>query len=497
MPEFITVKSNAQILKSLGGRQNKEGLWKIPSTQKNREWLHKFKYPFQEEVVADKKELTHRLKDTLYPYQREAVEFLINSPETGSLLYLSPGLGTGLVSIVAMESLGYSRVLILALKSLIDSVWVSERDKWVQDKSKWSLITTLKEPLNEVNVVSLDYFIHNVEHFSKVHWDLVIADESILLSNRATKRYKQLKKLSRHKIWLLSGNPIRTGVQDLWSQMNLIHPTAFTSYWRFVEEYCVMQKETFGYEILGDNPAKDIVLDYSDLIFRRMMQEVLPDLPELLVQEIDLDMTAHQKKMYKQAQNDFLIELEDGRELEIPTRMTFLLRADQILQSPANLGDDQLSSKQEFILDLLRNNLAPLPMLIFVTFLAGGHQLKREIEALGYKVGFAHGEDKTGIQLYKDGTIDILILSLSVGRLGHTLTTTKTMVHLGRDYSADNYLQSVHRVRRLTLTHRPYHYILRNRGTVDDLIDKVLEGKMESISRLASSDFMKYLGKRE
>jgi SNF2 family DNA or RNA helicase len=92
------------------------------------------------------------------------------------------------------------------------------------------------------------------------------------------------------------------------------------------------------------------------------------------------------------------------------------------------------------------------------------------------------------IEGYKAGTVDALVISMGVGKYGHTLTNTRTIFYVDKTWAADDYYQSLHRVRRIGLKHSPVVVTIRAPGTVDDLIEDNLEGKLGGISRLTRSD---------
>lgn len=102
------------------------------------------------------------------------------------------------------------------------------------------------------------------------------------------------------------------------------------------------------------------------------------------------------------------------------------------------------------------------------------------------------------LEEFKAGDYDALILSIGVGKFGHTFTNVKTIFYIDKTWNADDYFQSLHRVRRIGLKHRPVVVTLRAPGTVDELVEDNLTGKLGGISRLTKSnlrDLLKGLGK--
>ncbi len=68
------------------------------------------------------------------------------------------------------------------------------------------------------------------------------------------------------------------------------------------------------------------------------------------------------------------------------------------------------------------------------------------------------------------------------------------MFGFDRNFSADDYYQSMHRVRRIGLTHRPVVVPIVAAGTVDELtVGDNLEAKLGGISRMTHSDLASLL----
>ena len=77
-------------------------------------------------------------------------------------------------------------------------------------------------------------------------------------------------------------------------------------------------------------------------------------------------------------------------------------------------------------------------------------------------------------------------------KLVHAAATdagNRSMRHAGRKtWNADDYHQSLRRVRRIGLTHRPVVVTLRAPRTVDQLVEMNLSGKVESIARVTNAN---------
>jgi hypothetical protein len=228
-------------------------------------------------------------------------------------------------------------------------------------------------------------------------------------------------------------------------------------------------------------------------MFARTMDEVMPELPDYITKVEDVELTPKQEKMHKSILDGIIEDFEalGDETIDVPNAITAITRAMQVTSNLANLrttGHDfaDESAKADAIMASLTGESEPmeLPAVIWVHHKPGAVCLYERIKAAGFKVGLATGDTNADeiIEDYKDGKIDILVLSLGVGKYGHTLIDTKTFVYLDRTMDADAMFQSWWRGRRIGLKHRPVMLIYRAPGTIDDFVEDNLSGKMPSMS---------------
>lgn len=124
-------------------------------------------------------------------------------------------------------------------------------------------------------------------------------------------------------------------------------------------------------------------------------------------------------------------------------------------------------------------------------------QKKVEPHALqGKRIELVYGGVKNAdaiIEDYKAGKVDVLILGIQVGKYGHTLTNTRTVVAYDKTWDSDAWFQMLHRVRRHGLRHRPLFITLRCRGTVDDYVELNLAGKLPPMADMTGAQLARIL----
>lgn len=474
----------------LGARLDKKrGEYVLPATRANARAVA--------DVYGPPGDVTDRLKpsrrvlapvpgtatDRLYPYQLETAGRLVAAPR-GQLVVLSPGLGKSAVAIVAADELlrPGQGVLVIAPAPL-QRTWWREIETWGRTGHlEWAVETWDRA----ANIARMD------AGRALGQWDVVVLDESVMMKGHQTKRFKSLRRARKHwnRVWLLSGNPATRYADDLWTQFHMIWPKAFPSYWRFARRYCVVEETPWGDKIIGNRRSRDPLADNDDLAIVVNQEEVL-DLPEYLFETIDVALGARQADAYASMVADFVAELSDGTEVVAQNELAKIGRLQQITSSW-----DGESAKNDALIDLLQAYEAP--HLIWTHWLDSARTLHDRMLSDGMDVSIVNGQtpEKTRdsiIEAFKDGQLEHLILSIGVGKFGHTLTNARTVWYVDKTWKADDYFQSLRRVRRIGLGHRPVVVTLRAPGTADDLVEANLEGKLTGISRMTRSDLAELL----
>jgi Superfamily II DNA/RNA helicases, SNF2 family len=483
----------------------------------------------KDKEVAQALSWSHENYQNLYPYQMTACKSLVTRPFHGEMLALSPGLGKTPTSIVAadqwVEEYGDSfRVCVVAPLSLLRN-WEREILKWsgdprvevchqeppTDDRSvRWTVTNydTIMERVKDQNTNRWSAS-GNLKEDWDLDWDVVIFDESVLLKNRKSKRVSAARTLARNakRVWLLSGAPITRDNSDIFSQFQIMEPDYFTSFWRFANEFCVVVQTPWSQgTIMGSRHNIHVREEFPDLMFVRNQEQVLPDLPEYIFKDIELQLHPKQKKAHDDVITDWIHELEENRDkrVEVTAVIAMLIRLQQITSNLYNLETTgtpwpDYSSKADFVEEVLDEGEVEWPVLIWTHHRPGAKALhdrltkrtkKKDSALFGRRValvyGGTRGADQT-IEDYKAGKIDVLILGIQVGKYGHTLVNTRTVITYDKTWDSDAWFQMLHRVRRNGLTHSPLVLNPRCRGTVDDFVELNLAGKLPAMASLTGA----------
>lgn len=520
--DHFFVKSARPVLKTINGSRwmSGSGTYRLPVAAASIKLLKKLipeivldsrleKFIEEVEVVkttiADVESVVPSFS-RLYPFQKDAVQFLV-SAHGNRMLVLEQGLGKTPTSIVAAEYLRAQskkgkhdfQILVIGPKSLISN-WQREVRAWakLEARSLWRTTPAIKY---HWSITNWETFSNSLEKYF-VGWDLVIVDESVTIKSRRSKRFAAIKMLATvaKKIWLLTGSPTTRYNDDLFTQLQICDRNQFTSYWKFVEQYCIVEKGEWGNKIIGNQPLRDPRDDNPDLMFVRAQKQVMPDLPDMIFQTIEVELSARQRKMHDDFVKKFVTELETGEKMITPNVISQLIRLQQITSSLRNLGQmGDVSAKVEAIEDILEGGMK-LPLLVWVHWKGTAHHVAEKLESLGLRVAVASGDTEAAeeIQRYKDGKVDALVCSLMVGKFGHTLTNTKTVIYVDKTWNADDYVQSLKRIHRIGLEHSPLVISLVATDSVDQMVEDNLAGKLPGIAKISQQDLatlMKGIGR--
>lgn len=497
-------------MKGLGATAVKDGSWSLPLASWNLASILDL-LPDAEVATAVLEALQPIVEDVsghprakdLLAYQRIGAGRLLGA--TGQLLCMSPGLGKTPTSIVAADLAvrqdTEGGVLVVAPASLMRT-WEREVKTW-SEYPHVSIAHGKDEPVTPEHgwtITSYDTLARHPEWFRRTRtcpWSVVIVDESILVKSKDAKRTKAVDNVLTKRRWLLSGQPVSRYPDDLWSQLRLCDRRAFPSYWRFAERYCYVEANAWGPGkiVVGAKRTTDAARDNSDLMYVLHQKDALA-LPEYLFEVVDVDLKPRQRKAYEQMLTEFIAEL-DGNEMTAENKVARLVRLQQITSGLAYLGVKD-SAKHDAIIDLIDAGAYEPPYLFWTHWRENGALLADRLRAAGITTelvqgGMANVAQDEAIGRYKAGVSQALVLSLGVGKFGHTLTSTKTVFYVDKTWNADDYGQSLRRVRRFGLEHSPVVVTLRAPGTVDELVERNLEGKLGAIARITNGELIELL----
>ena len=274
--------------------------------------------------------------DLLHDYQKKAVNFQSTHPN--SMLWLDMGLGKTVITLTTLSHLlktGFLRgVIIVAPIRVIRLVWKQEAAKWQHTKGlTFSMVTGTKDQRTRALLRPADIYLINYENLGWLAETLqtyfvkkdrpmpfngIVWDEISKMKNSSTNRVKAFRKIADKFDWTtgLTGTPASNGYKDLHGQFLVVDKgvrlgtskTAFrTRFYRKVGPYKEVpfdDTETVIKGLIGDITLEMSAEDYNPL-------------PDLMVNNVEIEMPDNLRTMYEKMEKEFFLQLDSGSEVEV------------------------------------------------------------------------------------------------------------------------------------------------------------------------------------
>ena len=268
------------------------------------------------------------IKYVPHDYQVYATKFILSHPACG--LFLDLGLGKTVICLTALWELlldyfEIGRVLVIAPIRVCTSTWPTEIEKFEHLKGlTYSVVVGTEKERRAALQRSAFIYIINRENIAWLvenklfRFDCVVIDEASSFKNHQSKRYKALRKVrpSLKRIIELTGTPAPNSLLDIWAPLNLLDLGERLG--RFIggfrERYFVPDKRNrdivFSYRPKEGAEAA-IYKQISDICISMKAADHLK-MPELIMSNVEVQMSESEQNLYDQLKSDLILPFEDG-----------------------------------------------------------------------------------------------------------------------------------------------------------------------------------------
>lgn len=274
-------------------------------------------------------------ESNMHGYQLEAVDHIIDNNSCG--LFLEMGLGKTVSTLTALNRLMYEelevdRVLVIAPKRVVESVWSAEGEKWKHLKNlRFSKIIgsekARKKALNapaDIYLISRDNVAWLCGQYggSMLPFDTLVIDELSSFKNPKSLRFKALRQVqpSFSRVIGLTGTPTPQGLIDLWSQVYLLDRGERLGKFitRYRETYFRPGKRNgaivYKYEI-SEESERQIYDKISDICMSMKAKDYLK-LPGRIDNIIKLPLSETLRKQYVEFEKEQVLQLFEDQPLD-------------------------------------------------------------------------------------------------------------------------------------------------------------------------------------
>lgn len=457
-------------------------------------------------------ELQSELASRLYGFQRVGVKFLTKVRR--AILGDDMGLGKTLQTIVVCEELHAQRVLVVCLNSLKGN-WAEEIKKWAPHRPVTVLRGTQKQREKILQGFKEGYLIVNyevvrwvytekrvsstvkrvrsdkrclIDDLLAMHWDVMLVDEAHNIKNRKSDQTEGIRELANKidAVYLMTGTPIMNRVDELWSPLHVLYPKQYSSFWNFVRKHASAYPSRYGWVVDGKptHPA-ELRREIAPVFLRREKEEVFPDMPRKVYQQVWLDLEGEQQRIYKEIEQNAMTQIDEDIAVLTPGILAQLTRCKQVAVSPGLLGGEPEGVKLDALMNVVRGT--DQKILVFSQYAEAIKIVAKQMDADGVGhvifIGDTPEAERSAVvqKFQTDPNVQLFLATMQAGGVGQTLTAASLVVFLDKHWTPAINEQAVDRTRPHMQT-RPVQIIeLLCRDTVDEMIEDVLAGKVSII----------------
>lgn len=425
-----------------------------------------------------------------YPYQKKAIDFIMEHKRCG--LFLDMGLGKTISTLMAIQELMFDRfeinkVLVIAPIRVARSTWPDEIEKWDETSNLRVSVAvgTPKKRLQafeeeaDIYVINRENVVWMVENI-KFDFDMVVIDELSSFKNNQAKRFKALRKvISRcDRVVGLTGTPAPNGLMDLWPQIYLLDQgrrlgKTITSYRR---KYFRPGRSN-GYVVYDYVPLpdaeKEIYEKIGDICISMSKEDYL-NMPDRIYQMIVVELDKKAFGYYKRLEKEAIIELSDNDVILANSAASASNKLQQIADGAVYTEKKDYveihDSKLEALEDLIEAANGQ-PVIVF-------YQFKHDKERIENRFETRSIENEKDVKDWNEGKIPILLAHPA--SIGHGLNLQHgghIIIWFGLTWSLELYQQANDRLYRQGQAKTVMVYHIVAKGTIDTGMIKALNSK--------------------
>jgi SNF2 family DNA or RNA helicase len=348
--------------------------------------------------------------------------------------------------------------------------------------------------------------------------EILVCDEAHVLKSHKSKRAKALLPVSnqaRFK-YLLSGTPILNSIEDIWMQFKVLDggQTFGENYFSFRARYMEDKNAAFAgkeHYFPKFEPRADMYMDLQNNMYRktiRAMKKDCLDLPPLIKQTVEVEMSPEQARMYKEMKQNYITWVESAKNSGDPLpvvaqlAITKALRLQQIVSGYAMADNGvvkwiEKNPRLDALEELLEGLVKEHKVIVWCVFKENYKMIARRLEKMGVKFTTLTGEqnhkekDEAMDSFRKDSSVRVMIANQAAGGVGVNLVEADYAVYFSKNFSLKDDLQSEARNYRggSNIHEKVTRIDIVCRDTIDDVIAEALASKQDISNKVLDRSF--------
>ncbi|MGN8059353.1 SNF2-related protein [Pedobacter sp. 22163] len=385
-------------------------------------------------------EVPKGLTATLRHYQKDGLNWLnfLDDFNFGSCLADDMGLGKTIQVLAFIlsqrEKVKHNTNLVVVPASLIFN-WKAEVEKFAPSIKVKTIYagerTKTTDTFDDYEIILTSYgtLLSDIRFLKDYRFNYIFLDESQLIKNPDSQRYKAVRMLqSRNKV-TMTGTPIENNTFDLYGQLSFACPGLFGSKQQFADLY-----STPIDQFKDSRRAEELQKKIRPFILRRTKEQVAKELPDKTEIVLYCEMGAEQREVYEANKKEIQDFILGKQEDELPKSSMHVLKSittlRQICNSAALLADGksylQASSKIDVLMEQIESKAGKHKILVFSQFVTMLDLIKKQLENRGIKYEYLTGQTRKRAEVVtsfqQNADIPVFLISLKAGGTGLNLT---------------------------------------------------------------------------
>lgn len=323
-------------------------------------------------------------------------------------------------------------------------------------------------------------------------WSAVVFDEGHKLRGRSSQCTKHVSELRKSRvsnfatpIWILTGTPIVNNPGDLYPMFNLWDRFSYKSYWRFVQDWCVVTETPWKTEVGQLRRGMDG--EWQELVGQFSLRRTLKDIPKLQSLEEShrdyfVDMPPSVKTTIRKARREYVIEHPDLEEAEFVSGGGALYSKLRMLATtPPTVAKPKVDFVREFL------EYHDEPVVVYCWYKSSARGVAEALPSTR-PVTLITGDTPTAkrtelVDTWKKEPNGVIIATISSLKEGISLTTASHVVFLEHSELPADQEQCVARLKRRGQASLVQVHHVWARATPDIPIKKSLDNRGQGLRR--------------
>ena len=385
--------------------------------------------------------------------------------------------------------------LIIAPASLVYN-WSSEIQRFAPELTAKMVTGTAAErrqilaeaDSEDILLTSYDLLKRDISEYEGYKFRCEIIDEAQYIKNANTQAAKAVKEVQADFRLALTGTPVENRLSELWSIFDYLMPGFLYSYKKFREEV-----EIPAVQNSDEDAMKRLQKMIRPFVLRRLKKEVLTDLPDKLEENMFVQLTGEQQKLYDAHVKRMMLMLDKQSEEEFKTsKITILAELTKLRQICCD--PSLIFAKVDMCLNMISNAVeSGHKILLFSQFTTMlDHLAKRlEEEKISYYMLTGSTSKEKRAQMVENFNTDntqVFCISLKAGGTGLNLTAADIVIHFDPWWNLAVQNQATDRAHRIGQKNVVNVSKLIVKDTIEENILKLQEKKRELADQILEGE---------